>query len=137
MPSPLSWQKDNFKISCASTLLDITAIHRYLTRSSWAKGIDIDTVRLSLEHSLNFGLYDRKEQIGFARVVTDYATFGYLCDVYVLEEYQQRGLGRWLMECCHGHPLLKRLRRIMLVTSSASWLYAQPPRSARLLRPFR
>ncbi|MFS2224398.1 GNAT family N-acetyltransferase [Pantoea sp. B65] len=124
MPQPLYREKDRFCVSSDNQLLDIDAIHRYLNRSSWAAGIDIDTVRLSIAHSLNFGLYHAAEQIGFARVVTDFATFGYLCDVYVLEEYQQQGLGRWLMECCHSHPLLsEKLRRIMLVTSTAPWLY--------------
>ena len=78
---------------------------------------------VSIQNSLCFGLLDGTRQIGFARLVTDFATFGYLCDVYVLNDYQKSGLGRWLIECCHAHPLMSRLRRIMLVTDSAPWLY--------------
>ncbi|MDU5668628.1 MAG: N-acetyltransferase, partial [Enterobacter hormaechei] len=69
------------------------AIHRYLTRSTWAKEIDLATVNVSIENSLNFGVYHDKIQIGFARLITDYATFAYLCDVYILEKYQGEGLG--------------------------------------------
>ena len=74
------------------------AIHDYLSQSSWAPGIDIETVSVSIQNSLCFGLLDGTRQIGFARLVTDFATFGYLCDVYVLNDYQKSGLGRWLIE---------------------------------------
>lgn len=120
---PLSWNFESFSISTEISQLDIPAIHDYLTRSSWAHGIDIETVRTAVENSLNFGLYFNSEQIGFARLATDFATFGYLCDVYVLEAYQQQGLGRWLIQCCQAHPLLSRLRKIILVTTTAPWLY--------------
>ncbi|EKT62958.1 GNAT family N-acetyltransferase [Providencia burhodogranariea] len=103
--------------------MDIIAIHQFLTQSSWAEGIDLDTVELSIRNSLCFGLFAGKQQIGFARIVTDWATFGYLCDVYVLEEWRHKKLSRWLINCCQQHPIVQRLRRIMLVTSSASWLY--------------
>ena len=96
--------------------LDVQAVHQYLTRSTWAKGIDIDTVSASIENSLNFGVYQNESQIGFARLITDYATFAYLCDVYILEKYQGEGLGRWLMECIHNHPVFEKLRRIMLLS---------------------
>lgn len=118
-----TWQYQNYNITTNSERFDIEAIHSYLTRSTWAEGIDIDTVRLSICNSLCFGLFDGDKQIGFARVVTDCVTFGYLCDVYVLEEWQQLKLGRWLMKCCQSHPVMTRLRRIMLVTSTAPWLY--------------
>ncbi|WP_420912704.1 GNAT family N-acetyltransferase [Chimaeribacter arupi] len=120
---PVEWLCPPYRISTDPAQLDITAIHAFLTRSSWAAGIDRGTVQQSVAHSLNFGLYHGETQIGFARLVTDYATFGYLCDVYVLEAYQQAGLGRWLMACCQAHPLWNRLRRVMLVTSTAPWLY--------------
>ncbi|AVT60672.1 GNAT family N-acetyltransferase [Pectobacterium versatile] len=123
IPQALTWRNQKFVVTTNNDLLDIDAIHCYLTRSSWATGIDIDTVQESLANSLNFGLFTESKQIGLARVVTDFATFGYLCDVYVLEEYQQQKLGSWLMECCLDHPVLKRLRRIMLLTSTAPWLY--------------
>jgi len=118
-----NWQQQPYLITTDAAALDIEAIHQYLTRSSWAAGISLELVRESISHSLNFGLFDGEQQIGFARVVTDYTTFGYLCDVYVLESHQQQKLGRWLVECCQAHPTLARLRRIMLVTSTAPWLY--------------
>jgi len=118
-----TWKYQNYDITTNTEKFDIEAIHSYLTRSTWAEGIDIETVRLSIYSSLCFGLFDGNKQIGFARVVTDFATFGYLCDVFVLEEWQQLKLGRWLMKCCLSHPVMTRLRRIMLVTSTAPWLY--------------
>jgi GNAT superfamily N-acetyltransferase len=115
--------KDNYLVSTDKEKLDVQAIHRFLTRSTWAKGINLAIVGKSIENSLNFGVYHDKSQIGFARLITDYATFAYLCDVYVLEEYQGEGLGRWVMECIHHHPEFERLRRIMLFTTTAPWLY--------------
>jgi len=119
----LSFTKDKFTVTTDPAFFQLDAIHDYLSQSSWAPGIDIETVRLSVQNSLCFALLDGTRQIGFARLVTDYATFGYLCDVYVLNDYQKSGLGRWLIECCHAHPVMSRLRRIMLVTDSAPWLY--------------
>ncbi|WP_353168752.1 GNAT family N-acetyltransferase [Providencia sp.] len=117
------WTRQNYRITTDTDDFDIPSIHQYLVRSSWAKGIDLETVTQSISHSLSFSLFYDNKQIGFARVVTDWATFGYLCDVYILEEYQRQKLGLWLMECCHSHPLMMRLRRLMLVTSTAPWLY--------------
>lgn len=119
----LTFRKDRYTVTTDPAFFQIDAIHDFLSQSSWAPGIDAETVSLSIENSLCFGLLDGSEQIGFVRLVTDHATFGYLCDVYVLEEYQKMGLGRWLIECCHAHPVMSRLRRIMLVTDSAPWLY--------------
>lgn len=119
----LTFRKDRYTVTTDPAFFQIDAIQNFLSQSSWAPGIDAETVSLSIENSLCFGLLDGSEQIGFARLVTDHATFGYLCDVYVLEEYQRTGLGRWLIECCHAHPVMSRLRRIMLVTDSAPWLY--------------
>ncbi|MGG6136060.1 GNAT family N-acetyltransferase [Pantoea allii] len=117
------WHKDDYRITTDKSQMDIEAIHRYLTRSSWAAGIDYATVALSVENSLNFGLFHHHQQIGFARFITDSATFAYLCDVYVLEEYQGSGLGGWLIECCQSHPVINTLRRLLLFTSTAPWLY--------------
>ncbi|EPW3921733.1 GNAT family N-acetyltransferase [Enterobacter sichuanensis] len=117
------WRKNNYLVSTDRAKLDVQAMHQYLTRSSWAKGIHLDIVAASVENSLNFGLYHHERQIGFARLVTDYATFAYLCDVYVLEEYQGEGLGRWIIECIHDHPVFTQFRRIMLFTTTAPWLY--------------
>lgn len=119
----LEWRKHHYLVSTDREKLDLQAIHSYLTRSTWAKGIDLTTVGASIENSLNFGVYHNETQIGFARLITDYATFAYLCDVYVLEEYQGEGLGRWVMECIHNHPVFEQLRRILLFTTTAPWLY--------------
>ncbi len=119
----LEWRDNNYLVSTDREKLDAQAIHQYLTRSSWAKGIDFETVDASIENSLNFGIYHHQSQIGFARLITDYATFAYLCDVYILEEYQEDGLGRWLMECIHNHPVFEKFRRIILFTTTAPWLY--------------
>lgn len=119
----LTLQYQQYTVTTDTKLFDIDSIHQYLTRSSWAEGIDIDTVKQSINNSLCFGLFDGDIQIGFARIITDGVTFGYLCDVYVLETWQHQQLGRRLMECCQSHPVMTRLRRIMLVTSTAPWLY--------------
>lgn len=126
--------RGNFLVSDDPARLDITAIHAYLTRSYWAEGIPVETVRRSIEASLCIGLYHQRRQIGLARVITDRATFAYLCDVYVLEEYQGQGLGRWLMEHVMAHPDLQNLRRFSLVTRSAQGLYA-PLGFAPVARP--
>lgn len=123
MQDDYQWQKAPYLVTTDRSKMDISAIHRYLTRSTWAAGIDEETVRLSIANSLNFGLFEGDKQVGFARFITDYATFAYLCEVYVLEEYQGKGLGRWLVECCQAHPVTSRLRRLMLFTTTAPWLY--------------
>ncbi|MFA3761055.1 GNAT family N-acetyltransferase [Yersinia sp. 2466 StPb PI] len=117
------FSRESFIVTTDKSRFDIHAMHAFLTCSSWAPGIDLETVRLSVKNSLCFGLFDEKRQIGFARLVTDYATFGYLCDVYVLEEYQGLGLAKWLVECSQAHPVTTSLRRIMLVTDTAAFLY--------------
>lgn len=123
MEQNVRWQRGEFHISNDKSELDLVFTQAFLTTSSWAKGISLETVRLSIENSLCFGLYHRHRQIGFTRLVTDYVTFGYLCDVFVTPAFERQGLARWLMECSLEHPVLQRLRRIMLVTNSAPWLY--------------
>ncbi|MCH4245107.1 GNAT family N-acetyltransferase [Acinetobacter gerneri] len=118
-----TWQKDHFLISTDPDLLDVNLIYEVLTKSKWAKGISAEKVEISIQHSLCFGLYQNHIQIGFARYITDYVTFAYLCDVFILDQFQKTGLGKWLMESSLEHPDLKKLRRIMLVTSTAAWLY--------------
>ena len=103
--------------------LDLDAIHAYLTRSYWAEGVTRERVARSLERSLCFGLFDGAQQIGFARVVTDAATFAYLADVYVLEAYRGQGLGKRLIEAVRAHPDLADLRRFVLWTRDAHGLY--------------
>jgi GNAT superfamily N-acetyltransferase len=100
-------------------------IQAYLARSYWAEGIPLSVVRRSIEGSLCFGIFAKGEQVAFARVVTDSATFAYLGDVYVLEEHRDRGLAKWMMEEIIAHPQLQGLRRFTLATRDAHSLYAR------------
>ena len=117
----------DYEISTDPVRLDIGAMHAYLTRSYWSPGIPLATVERAVRHSLCFGLYERSSsrQVGLARVVTDHATFAYLCDVYVLEEHRGRGLGKFMMQTVMAHPALTGARRAMLGTRDAHGLYAQ------------
>jgi GNAT superfamily N-acetyltransferase len=117
------WRREEYLISTDKRLLDLSVIHGFLTKSYWAAGIPLEVVGRSIEHSLAFGLYNGARQIGFARVITDYATFAYLADVFVLEEFRGRGLGEWLIEAVMSHTQLQGLRRWMLVTRDAHGLY--------------
>ena len=114
-----------FWITTDTEKLDLDAIHAYLTRSFWAEGIPKATVVKAVRNSLCFGLFDGSAQIGLARVVTDRATYAYLCDVYVLETHRGRGLGKWLIETVMAHPDLQGLRRFQLVTRDAHGLYSR------------
>ena len=105
--------------------LDVDVIHGYLERSYWARGIPRAVVERSLRNSLDFGVYEGAQLVGFARVVTDLSTFAYVGDVFVLELYRGRGLSKWLMECMVDHPDLKDVRRWHLVTRDAQGLYAK------------
>jgi len=114
------------RISTAVEDQDIELIHRFLSeRSGWAVGIPLETVRVSIEHSLNFGGFLGASQVAFARVVSDYATFAYLVDVFVLEEHRGKGYSSELMSAVLSHPRLQGLRRFMLATSTAHGLYAK------------
>lgn len=120
------WQRDEFLISTDRDRLDVPLIHNFLSNDSyWAKGRAIETVKRSIENSLDFGLYKGEQQIGFARVVTDYATFAWIADVFVLDEYRGRGLGKWLMEVILAHPELQKFRRWVLATKDAHEIYRQ------------
>jgi GNAT superfamily N-acetyltransferase len=103
--------------------IDVAAVHAFLASSYWAEGIPIEVVRRSIEHSLCFGVYHGERQVGFARAITDRATYAYLADVYVLDAHRGRGLARLLMECVMAHPALQGLRRFSLVTRDAHGLY--------------
>jgi len=100
-------------------------VHEFLTNSYWAKGIPLAAVRRSVENSIPFGVYHGQSVVGFARVISDLATFAYLADVFILPSHRGRGLSRWLMECIMGHPDLQGLRRWMLATQDAHGLYAR------------
>jgi ribosomal protein S18 acetylase RimI-like enzyme len=115
--------RDGFTVSTDPDRLDAGAIHAFLSTSYWAEGIPRELLEKALRSSLCFGLYEGGRQIGLARVITDGATYAYLCDVYVLPETRGRGLGTWLMECVMAHPDLQGLRRFSLVTRDAHELY--------------
>ena len=117
------WSRGEYVITSDPARLDIDIVHGFLTGSYWAAGIPREVVERSIKNSLNFGVYAGGRQIGFARAVTDYATFAYLADVFVLEEFRGRGLSKWLMEVIMGHPQLQGLRRWHLVTRDAHGLY--------------
>ena len=115
-----------YTISDDPARLDLDAIHTYLARSYWAATRPREVIARSLENSLGIGVYTPAgEQVGFARVISDYATFAYLCDVYVLEAHRQRGLSKALLRFIDAHPRLQGLRRFQLVTKDAHGLYAQ------------
>jgi N-acetylglutamate synthase-like GNAT family acetyltransferase len=114
-----------FLISTDQTKLDVDVVHNFLTRSYWAAGIPRTTVVRAIENSLCFGVYDNAKQIGFARVISDFATYAYIADVFILEPYRERGLGKELMASIMSHPKLQGLRRWNLGTRDAHGLYAQ------------
>lgn len=119
-------QRDSYTISTDKARLDVAAIHGYLTRSYWSPGIPRAVVERAIAGSLCFGLFsEHVNQVGFARMITDCATFAYLADVYVLEEHRGKGLGKWIVETILAHPSLQGLRRILLATRDAHELYAQ------------
>jgi GNAT superfamily N-acetyltransferase len=113
---PHEWRREAFTISTDPARLDVAAVHAYLTTSYWARGISRELVQRSIDHALPFGLYRGAEQLGFARVITDRATFAYVADVFVLDAHQGHGLGTWLMETIVSHPDLQGLRRWVLLT---------------------
>jgi GNAT superfamily N-acetyltransferase len=121
-----TYNRDDYHISTDPDLLDLSVIHAYLSQQSyWAEGIPLAVVEKAVRHSFNFGLYQGTQQIGLARVITDFATFAYLCDVFVLPSYQAQGLAKWLMSCVMACPELQGLRRLMLMTKDAHGLYAR------------
>jgi N-acetylglutamate synthase-like GNAT family acetyltransferase len=118
--------RDGVYVSTDSAKLDLDVIHGYLVQSYWSKGIPRETVAHAIQHSLCFGAYDSNgPQVGFARVITDFATFAYIADVFVLESHRGRGISKLIMECIKQHPELQGLRRWTLSTKDAHTLYAQ------------
>lgn len=120
-----TFERGEYRISTDPAKFDLEAIHAYLVRAYWCQGIPRKTVERAVANSLCFAVLRGKAQVGFARVVTDSATFAYLCDVYILEEHRGHGLGKWLMECVMGHASLQGLRRFILATRDAHGLYRQ------------
>ena len=125
MPQTIEVHRENFTISTDPARLDKDVIVDFLARAYWAKGRPRERTERALANSLVFGLYDGAQQICIARVVTDYAVFAYLCDVFIHEDYRSHGLGKWLMETVHSHPDLQGLRRWTLATRDAHGLYRQ------------
>jgi GNAT superfamily N-acetyltransferase len=117
------WTRDGFTISTDPARLDLDGVYEYLSSSYWAGGIPRDVFERSVRHALPFGIYEGARQVGFARVVTDFATVAYLGDVFVLEPWRGRGLSRWLMEVITAHPELQGFRRWILLTRDAHGLY--------------
>ena len=118
--------RGEFTVSTDPSRLDLDAIHTFLTNCYWATGEPREVVARSIEHALCFGVYDGSGAlVGFARVISDFATIAYVGDVFVLESRRGRGLGKWLMECITGHPALQNLRRWILTTRDSHGLYSQ------------
>ena len=121
----MNWSKAEFSVSDRKEDMDITMVHELLTTSYWAKGIDKSTIERAIANSLCLGVFQNEKQIGFGRAITDRSTFAYLADVFILEEYRGRGLGKWLVDCFLEHDELQGLRRWLLATVNAHGLYRQ------------
>ena len=117
------WRRGEYVISTDKNRFDLGVVYGFLSTSYWAAGIPLEIVKKSIEHSLSFGVYKGEQQVGFARVVTDYATFAYIGDVFILEEFRGQGLSKWMMEIIADHPELQGLRRWLLLTRDAHRLY--------------
>jgi GNAT superfamily N-acetyltransferase len=117
------WSKGDYEISTDPARINVVLVHEFLTNSYWAKGISSETAKKSIENSICFGVYFGRQQVGFARIISDLATFAYLADVFIVPDYRGRGLSRWLLQCIVGHSDLHGLRRWMLATKDAHGLY--------------
>jgi N-acetylglutamate synthase-like GNAT family acetyltransferase len=115
-----------YKISSNKSDLDFNVVHAFISNTYWAKGIPVETMQKAIDHALCFGVFtDQNEQVGFARVITDSATFAYLSDVFIVDAHRGKGLSKWLMKKILAHPDLQNLRRFVLVTQDAQGLYEQ------------
>jgi GNAT superfamily N-acetyltransferase len=119
------FRSGNFVVSTDPTRLDLDTIHEFLTHAYWSEGIPRAVIERAIANSLCFGVFEGQQQIGFARVITDYATFAYLADVFIIESHRGRGLGKFLMRSIVEHPRLQGLRRWTLATRDAQGLYKQ------------
>jgi GNAT superfamily N-acetyltransferase len=119
-------RKGEYEIDTDKRRLDLSTIHRYLSEEAyWAKSRTMEQTLTAIENSLCFGVYDGRQQVGFARVVSDKATFAYIGDVFILEKHRAKGLSKWLMETIVSQPDLQGLRRWLLATADAHGLYEQ------------
>jgi GNAT superfamily N-acetyltransferase len=121
----MNFNKEGFSICTDKSKLDVKMIHGFLSKTYWAENIPMETVLHSIEGSLCFGVYAGDQQIGFARMITDKATFAYLADVFIIEEFRGRGLAKWLVQVIMSYSELQNLRRMMLATRDAHGLYEQ------------
>ncbi len=120
------WRRGEYSISTDNERLDVALIHDFISNQSyWGQGRRIETVQRALDHSLNFGVFKNDKQVGFARVVTDFATFAWVADVFILADHGGQGLAKWLMESILSHPELQGFRRWVLATRDAHELYRQ------------
>ncbi len=119
----MDYTRDNFTISTDPDRLDFDVIHHFLTNSYWSPGISYETVKKAAQNALCFGVYEGENQVGYARVITDYTTYAYIADVFILDSHQGKGLGKWMMQCVVDYPELQGLRRWMLATRDAHGLY--------------
>jgi GNAT superfamily N-acetyltransferase len=117
--------RNNYTISSDKSKIDLAYVHTFLSQSYWSPGIAPELVKKAMDNSLPFGVYDAERQIGYARIITDKATFAYLADVFIDKAYRGRGLGKWLVDMIMAHPDLTGLRKILLVTKDAHRLYEQ------------
>ncbi|HMC26384.1 MAG TPA: GNAT family N-acetyltransferase [Verrucomicrobiae bacterium] len=121
---PFEVRREQFVISTDKRRLNLQIIFDFLAnRSYWARGRPLEIISRSIENSLCFGVYDGQAQVGFARVVTDCATFGWVCDLFILETHRKKALGKWLVQSILAHPDLKNIRRLLLATTDAGELY--------------
>jgi len=118
-------RRGEFLLSTDPGRLDVSLIHSFLTECYWAKGIPLEVVARSIQNSLCFGIYENGKQVGFARVISDFATFAYIGDVFIIESFRGHGLGKWIMQSIMQHPRLQALRRWSLLTRDAHGLYTQ------------
>ena len=120
-----NFTNEDFTISTDKQKLQIDVIHNFLTNCYWSKGIPVSKVQKAIDNSLCFGIYHQNTQIGFARIVSDFSSFAYLADVFILEEYRGKGLSKWLMQTIMDFPELQGLRTWILKTKDAHGLYKQ------------
>jgi|SRR6185503_874323 len=141
-----SFLKKGYIISTDKALIDFVAVYKYLSEESyWATGITADRLKRAIDNSMCFGVYKDDMQAGFTRVVTDQATFAYICDVFILPQYRGLGLSKWLMQTIIEHPDLQGLRRWSLATADAHGLYSQmgfvplsrPDRWMEIFKPYK
>ena len=134
----IQYSREPYLISTDRAKLNLQSIYEFLVfRSYWAQNRNLDMVQTSLDNSLCFGVYLAEAQVGFGRVVTDYATFGWICDVFIMENHRGQGLGKWLVNCICQHPQLVPIRRIILATVDAHSLYQKHAGFQPLLHPER